>query len=82
MSFLFCIFAVGAYTLNNLWKLLGFNFAMWLRNWIIFNVGNLVGLGVFPYRKCCYFFLHSLDVAGVTMVLVLKASFLFRKQIY
>lgn len=81
MSFLFCISAVGAYTLNNLWKPLGFSLATWIRNWVIFIADNLVDLGVCPYRNCCYFFLHSLDVAGVILVLVLKESFQFCKQI-
>lgn len=81
MSFLFYLSGVGAYTFNNLWKPLGFSFSSWFRNWIIFNADNLVGLGVFSYRNCCYFFFHSLDISGVTLVLVLNASFLFDKQI-
>lgn len=81
MSFLFYLSGVGAYTFSNLWKPLGFSLSSWFRNWIIFNADNTVGLGVFSYRNCCYFFLHSLDIAGVTLVLVLNASSLFDKQI-
>lgn len=50
-------------------------------NWIIFNVDNYGRDWFLSYRNCCQFFLQSLDVAGVRLILVLMISFPFGKRI-
>lgn len=72
--FLFCIvlWIIRGYHCVSVWLKYPYT---WLSNWIIFNVENV------SRNWLATFFLQSLDVAGVRLILVLKISFLFSKEI-